>query len=316
VISFVHRKFGDPDAYAEAVRLANASGFAVSERGIFNAIVDAVDLEGIWLQSGSDTLARTVHVELKEARRPLMFLAVEQVPPILLCGAEFGTDDIALFGQASSHFQRTFGPSHWATMSFPPESLEQAIRALVGGDSGDPSASQWAKPSSVHLTRLRQLHDAVIRMAGPDELALDHPEVMRSLKQSLTVAVVACLTEGNDQTRDRGSHRHQRIMRRFKEWLDANIDRPVYLQEICTALDVSAQTLRRCCEEHLRMSPMRYLWLRRMNLARHALQRNRSSASVTTVAMQFGFWHLGRFAIEYRSLFSETPSATLSAQNH
>jgi AraC-like DNA-binding protein len=312
---FIHRKFRDPDAYAEAVRLANASGFAVSERGIFNATLDAIDLGGIWLQRGSDTLARTVHVEFKNARRPLMFLADEQVPPILLCGADFGADDIALFGQTSSHFQRTFGSSHWASMSFPPKSLEQAIRTLAGRDAGDPSASLWAKPSSVHLTRLRQLHEAV-RMAGFDELALDHPEVLRSLQQSLTTAVVACLTEGNDQTRDRGSHRHQRIMGNFKEWLDANMDRAVYLQEICTALDVSAQTLRRCCDEHFRMSPMRYLWLRRMNLARHELQRNHSSASVTTVAMKFGFWHLGRFAIEYRSLFGETPSATLSAQNH
>jgi hypothetical protein len=68
--SFIHRTFSDPDAYGGAIRLANANGFSVSERGIFNATLDAIDLGGVWLQRGSDTLARTVNIELKDARRP------------------------------------------------------------------------------------------------------------------------------------------------------------------------------------------------------------------------------------------------------
>ena len=87
--------------------------------------------------------------------------------------------------------------------------------------------------------------------------------------------------------------------------------RAVYLHEVCTALNVSAQTLRRCCEEHLGMSPIYYLWLHRMNLARQDLQQRHPQATVTAVAMNFGFWHLGRFAGEYRSLFGESPSETL-----
>ena len=101
-------------------------------------------------------------------------------------------------------------------------------------------------------------------------------------------------------------------MLRFGDWLDANKDRAVYLEEVCTALDTSAPTLRRCCEEHLGMSPMQYLWLRRMNLARQALRQRHYETSVTAIAMNFGFWHLGQFAQEYRSLFGEPPGATLA----
>jgi AraC family ethanolamine operon transcriptional activator len=60
------------------------------------------------------------------------------------------------------------------------------------------------------------------------------------------------------------------------------------------------------------MSPMQYLGLKRLNLARRELQRRNSQTSVTATAMNFGFWHLGRFADEYRSLFGESPSATLA----
>jgi AraC-like DNA-binding protein len=60
------------------------------------------------------------------------------------------------------------------------------------------------------------------------------------------------------------------------------------------------------------MSPKRYLLLRRMNFARQALRDGSPGATtVTEIATQYGFWQFGRFAGEYRSLFGESPSATL-----
>ena len=61
------------------------------------------------------------------------------------------------------------------------------------------------------------------------------------------------------------------------------------------------------------MGPVRYLWLRRMNQARHALLRaDPAHATVTGIATAYGFWELGRFSVAYRGLFGERPSATLS----
>jgi transcriptional regulator GlxA family with amidase domain len=60
------------------------------------------------------------------------------------------------------------------------------------------------------------------------------------------------------------------------------------------------------------MSPIRYLWLRRMHLAHRALLKaDPATATVTSVATDQGFWELGKFSVAYRSLFGESPSATL-----
>jgi len=125
-------------------------------------------------------------------------------------------------------------------------------------------------------------------------------------------AMIQCLTEGTLVTISPVGRNRVAIIERFEEFLAANYDRPVYLAEICVATGASERTLRNCCREHLGMAPIRYLWLRRMHLARRALLKaDPATATVTGIAMDYGFWELGRFATEYRALFGEAPSTTL-----
>jgi AraC-like DNA-binding protein len=311
MVSVIQLTFNDPRDYERGVRLGKVSDLVISERGEFSAALTIMNVGRVWLQSGNDNLARTLYVAIESPRRSLMFLADSQAAPVIQSGGEFGAGDMVSLGQNTSHFQRTFGPIQWAGMSLPPSWLEDTARAIFGRDIEDSSASLWVKPSAVNLNRLRQLHHETRQMALIGDTSLNHPEVVRSLEQALTVAMVACITDRTDGSRGSGWHRHDQIMQRFREWLDTNDDRAVYLQEVCAAHNVSAPTLRRCCEEHLGTSPMRYLWLRRMNLARQELRGGHSPTSVTKTATNFGFWHLGRFADNYCSLFGETPSATL-----
>jgi AraC-like DNA-binding protein len=85
-------------------------------------------------------------------------------------------------------------------------------------------------------------------------------------------AMVLCMSGGEAAETRSAHHRHAAIMRRSEELLEANPDRTLYAAELCAAAGASDRTLRACCQEHLGMSPMQYLWLRRMHLARRALR--------------------------------------------
>ena len=56
---------------------------------------------------------------------------------------------------------------------------------------------------------------------------------------------------------------------------------------------------------------MRYLRTARYEKVRDALTRADPEESVAEIAERWGFTHMGRFSVDYRTRFGETPSATL-----
>jgi transcriptional regulator GlxA family with amidase domain len=106
--------------------------------------------------------------------------------------------------------------------------------------------------------------------------------------------------------------RRSETVARFKDFLAANVDRPMRVAEVCSALGIAERTLRASCEKHLGMGPMRFILVQRLQRAHQALLLGEPSlTTVTEVATRYGFWELGRFARAYRTLFGETPSTTL-----
>ncbi len=64
--------------------------------------------------------------------------------------------------------------------------------------------------------------------------------------------------------------------------------------------------------EFMGMSPLSFLQRLRLHRARDELRKaKRDSASVTNVAMNWGFWHFSDFSQAYRNCFDELPSETL-----
>ncbi|MCB9911399.1 MAG: helix-turn-helix domain-containing protein [Planctomycetes bacterium] len=150
-----------------------------------------------------------------------------------------------------------------------------------------------------------------------------HPEVFESprvqslVEQSLTTALLAAAeAAGLHGTKPaRSLLSHSRIVQLCREYLNENWPGKVTKLELCQAAGVSARSLQDAFRAIYGLSPSEFLKSRRLHEARRLLRDgDPESTSVKQCALESGFWELGRFSVEYRRHFGESPSETLRAR--
>jgi AraC-like DNA-binding protein len=163
--------------------------------------------------------------------------------------------------------------------------------------------------------RMAALARAVEQVAMDSGHVLQGRESYRSLRAAVFDVTRGLL--GSDDFKVGGHGRHcgarQRIVHGAEEYLCANPVRPVYSDELCTALGVSHTLLHQAFVLTFGISPHRYLKMRRLSMVRAALLSCSGPwHSVKAAALSHGFWHLGQFARDYRAMYGELPSETLA----
>jgi AraC-like DNA-binding protein len=302
--------FTDPHPYETAFQDAQVE-ILPTTKGDFRAELTRIRLDRLWLQRGRESLPRVLLGTVTAGRAAFDFLTDADQPSLRHCGMDTQPGEV-IVNDANWMHRRTVAPCRWGAMSFASEDFADAGWALADRDLLKPSVTHLVRPPPALISRMLNLHDSAAQLAKSAPDILMQPGVARALENALTHAMIACLTEGAAVAVGLRARNHTGVIARFEELLAASHDKPLYLADICRATRASERTLQDCCHEELGMSPIRYLWLRRMHLAHRALLRADSTkATVTEIATEFGFWELGRFAVAYRTLFGEIPSVSL-----
>src|SRR3981189_1967280 len=105
-----------------------------------------------------------------------------------------------------------------------------------------------------------------------------------------------------------------RAVRRALDAMRANVGRDWSVTELADVAGVSSRTLQRQFRIFLGKAPRAALCDVRFERARRELLQGLPDARVTDVALRYGFAHCGRFSVEYRRRYGETPSQTLKRQ--
>jgi AraC family transcriptional regulator, ethanolamine operon transcriptional activator len=107
-----------------------------------------------------------------------------------------------------------------------------------------------------------------------------------------------------------------RVVKRAAEYMEAHLQHPITISDICSLLSVSPRTLEYSFKEVMGVKPVSYLRAMRLNNARRELKRGHTeNLTVADIAAHWGFWHLPHFASDYRNMFGELPSETLHRNN-
>ena len=104
----------------------------------------------------------------------------------------------------------------------------------------------------------------------------------------------------------------RQVVERAEAFLSARIGESVSIAQLCRVAGVSERSLRNAFYDVRGMSPKRFAMRARLTQVRRALSdANGTRGAVTTIATDYGFFELGRFASTYKAVFGESPSATL-----
>jgi AraC family transcriptional regulator, ethanolamine operon transcriptional activator len=190
-------------------------------------------------------------------------------------------------------------------MSLPVADMVSIGAVMAGTDLTPPRDTLIFTAPPGTVARLQRLHAAAAHLAEAAPEIIANPDAAYGLEQALIEAMVDCL--GNNEAREDSvaQRQHELIMRRFRRVVEENADQPLYIPELCKAIGVSERTLWVCCQEQLGLGQSATC------CSAACIWRAAHCARDCPTADRYGFWHFGRFAGEYQSLFGESPSSTL-----
>jgi AraC family transcriptional regulator, ethanolamine operon transcriptional activator len=299
---------GEASEFASCVRSMAVEALS-THAGPFTGTVSSVDLDGATLE-----ILRSDPVLLLGAAardRGGFLLVLDAAGEARWNGAPIGMGQVALFGDGKPVAIASRGPLACALVS---STGPEAAGVLPPG-----WRRSWHDPPDHPVRRVGgRAHARLAALARATARATAIPgraEAVRARHASLRDAVEGLLAPQEatvPRRRGRAPSRLQ-IVREADDYLQANPARPVYTDELCADLGVSASCLHGAFEGIFGLSPHRFLKLRRMAMARAMLLSGSGPwHSVKAAALSYGFWHLGQFAHDYRAAFGEAPSETLA----
>jgi AraC-like DNA-binding protein len=194
-----------------------------------------------------------------------------------------------------------------------PDALSKALAALTGAPPRFQlklNASNYGLgPETPVIRRLVRLLIAELDGDGPDLSST----ILTELEQAILVAFLCGVSHNyNAALEGRSLCVAPREVRRVEEYIEAHWSEPITILALAALTNASARSVFASFREHRGWSPMGFVKQVRLKHARAMLETPSPETSVASVAIACGFGNLGHFANDYRQVFGENPSATLT----
>jgi AraC family ethanolamine operon transcriptional activator len=163
------------------------------------------------------------------------------------------------------------------------------------------------------VARLGATLNALLNSTQADPKVLHYPHAVRAMEQDMLAAFRQSLMPPTLTPRRAGRATRQGGLKRAVEYLRSTDSRSVTVADLSAVARVTQRTLEYAFRDNFGMSPLGFLNLRRYHATRKdLLAADPKTATVSEIALNNGFHHLGRFAVHYKKLFGESPSQTLA----
>jgi AraC family ethanolamine operon transcriptional activator len=203
------------------------------------------------------------------------------------------------------------------TLLLPPKDIREHLRARQReGELRLPHGVEMLQTNAAMARRLfdwgKRLVEAAARRPA---LFNDRKEARAAARVEMVETLLSTLgsTRAFEPARAaRGRRSQALIVKKAEDYALSHTHDHVHVGDLCRAASVSERALQYAFKEVIGVTPMAYLIRLRLHRVRRALlAANRGATTVSAVALDWGFWHLGEFSRAYKDCFGELPSDTL-----
>jgi AraC-like DNA-binding protein len=221
------------------------------------------------------------------------------------------TPAVAILNAPGQMLDVRTNPHRLLALTFDGAFVDKAVARRFGRV---PPFEEWAREFSLRAGPAVCLQSLMLWMATeldrPDSWLLASPRSAVRLERAMLGLFLDCLGEQRPACRRPSDDLATRHVRHVEEWIDAHYGDAVTIDDLAEFAGISVRSLQESFRRLRNCTPMEALVRRRLRAAYDALRN--PEATVTQVATDCGFFHLGRFASRYQQAFGEPPSATLS----
>lgn len=299
--------FRDFDAFAAAIEGTGGSVIPMAA-GPWRATLSLVGLGDLVLYRGD------VPPQIRRgATVPGDAVLLSRAAPgsVLHQGHAFRPGEIVMLGARAPVDTNFRQPAVWSGVQFAPGRLA-AFGEGWGLHVPGPGRHAILDLGETACAPLMATVEAAIAKATGSAALMASPAGRAGLRESVEVAVQRALAGPLAWVEQpRATFQHLRIVSAANELLADGPGPLRTVADLAAALQVAPRTLHRAFAAVYGCSPLTHLKRWRLTRVRSALLAQEGGAPlVKTAALDQGFWHLGRFAQDYRAMFGEHPSET------
>jgi len=222
--------------------------------------------------------------------------------------------NLLAFGGSAEVAGASGAPLQCGVLSIAPSALERTATAL-GIESCPPGEGEFRVVPVVDRGRLGKAFDLLSGTVDDHKDAALTERRADAIERAFLEIVARSLAGDSSRSSPYQSARltSAKIARTCEDYARKWRYQDVTLAGLCEASGVSERRVRSAFYECYQMSPTAYLRVTALNAVRRELVQGPGlRGAVSRAATDWGFWHLSRFAAQYRALFGESPRHTLS----
>ena len=312
---FVHQKFHDFDELCCNMRNWDLD-YRQLETGRFSSELLMYGNSEIII--GREKLGRKIR-QTGESPPGLITLGVFANPKtrIYWRGYDVSGDMLCIFPQGGELDSVTHDDFDVFPISISEEVLNQKCELL-----GLPEINRLINTSEVlhcnphKLSELRSwlisIYDQLITISAENRNA----RYLKQIEQELIDRLVKLLAEDRQPVSKKPSRKRDKALFSAEHYIAEHSNAYITIPELCLVANVSERTLEYAFRERYNLTPQHYIIMHRMNNVRKQLRTaNPTKGTISKIAQQHGFLHMGQFSTDYKRIFSELPSETLNASN-